>query len=123
MSTSQRSGLTSTAGLTYLLVSVASILGFGVAYYYVRKLRKGSSLAEHLMQNDSDMESNAESEQHVWLAPVMPPIQFNPSHLAAVPSYDESTSSGIGFLPSFLARRKDGDKHEKDDNVWLAPVS
>jgi hypothetical protein len=109
--------------VTYVLVSVASILGFGVAYYYARKLRRGSSLAEHLMLNNSDTESNVESEHHVWLAPVTPPVQFEPSHLAAIASSDESTSSGIGLLPSFFARRKDGNENKKDDNIWLAPVS
>jgi hypothetical protein len=113
--------------LVFLIASAAGILLLGAVIYAARKRQRAKSVGGSLMGGDETLlQGYSSDEPSVWLAPDLPPAQFEPSHLAAVASSGSSMSSTADSdPPPFCPQSLLPELHSVSssvDNVWLAPV-
>jgi hypothetical protein len=130
------------AGPLWIIAAAAGLILFCTVYYNARKrLQDHDGLEAHLMGDESDRTptppptspvwlapdiqdpadsgSVSDNGPHVWLAPEIVPVQFEPSHLAAVASSDDSSTAKS---PIRAIKQAQSPSAVDDDNVWLAPI-
>lgn len=118
----------SSRGLFYLIAIVLGLLLVGFVYY--SKTRRGrdanSDLGKYLMEGDLSSDSDSHATP-VWLAPEVPPAQFEPSVRAALSSEtsvdDDSTNGSPAFRFCNLPSGSQTQPQDVEDAIWLAPVS
>ena len=119
----------------FVLAAAAGLFICVLAFYANRHNNEdsGGSLGEYLMEGDNNEASPTMSpneDEQVWLGPVSPPAQFEPSHLAAVEasSIFSSASSSDGLLPLPTCPiapqlASNAAEEAKEESIWLGPVT
>ena len=123
--------LESSRGLLVLVAIGLGVFVFGVMYYYRRgRSNHTSDLQEQLITGGDDPSTlSVPSAPQIWLAPDVPPAQFEPSAQAAFDASECSmdTSGSKKSVPvcpvsSIISRTEADEEQSSDEAIWLAPV-
>ena len=124
-------GITSgrTSNTLYVVAAAIGLLVFGLVYFTARRRREeDGELHAHLMANER-LESSPRpptppqpEEPTVWLAPDVPPAQFEPSARAAA-GLSVHIPDDMMMEPMSILSSRPTFSPTPEDQVWLAPVT